>query len=74
MEQHDLDIEIGKDGKVRVRIEGVKGKGCLDYARFLEQIVGKIQSQELTAEYYEPESDVRIDLGAQDRQQQRRKG
>ncbi len=69
METHELEIEIGKDGKVRVRTAGAKGKSCLEYVRFLEQVIGKVQSQELTAEYYEPDSNVKIDSPI--RQQQR---
>lgn len=70
MESHELEIEIGKDGKVRVLIAGAKGKSCLAYAKLLEEIVGKIRSQELTAEYYEPDSKVEIRPPA--RQKQRR--
>jgi len=40
MEPHDLEIEIGKDGRVRVRTAGAKGKSCLEYIRFVERIVG----------------------------------
>ena len=60
MGNHDLEIEIDKNGKVRVHIQGVKGKSCLDYAQLLAGIVGKEEGQELTAEYYEPDSQVRI--------------
>ncbi len=60
MEPHDIEIEIGKDGKVRAHIKGAKGKGCLDYAKLLESIVGREVARELTAEYYEPESQVEI--------------
>lgn len=61
MEPHDLEIEIGKDGKVRVRTAGAKGKSCLEYVRFLEGIIGKVQSRELTGEYYEPDFEVKLD-------------
>jgi hypothetical protein len=37
--------------------------------KLLEQVVGKVQSQELTSEYYEPDSRVNID--SPERQQQR---
>jgi hypothetical protein len=72
METHDLEIEIGKDGKVRVRTEGAKGKSCLEYVKLLQQLVGTIQSQELTAEYYEPDSQVK--LAPPVRQHERRQG
>jgi len=62
MEQHDVEIEIGKNGEVKVHVKGVKGKACLKYAEFLAQIVGKVKSQQLTSEYYEPETKVKINL------------
>jgi hypothetical protein len=74
MENHELRIEIGKDGKVRVETTGVKGKACLEYIKLVEQIVGKSLGQELTQEYYEPDSRVQIDAAEQQRQQQRRQG
>ena len=61
MEQHDLEIEIGKDGRVRVHVKGAKGKACLDYAKLLERIVGREEGRELTSEFYEPETGVRLD-------------
>ena len=72
MEPHDLEIEIGKDGRVKVKTSGAKGKRCLEYARLLERIVGKSLGQELTAEFYEPDSKVEIDESRQEQQRQRR--
>jgi hypothetical protein len=74
MEAHDLEIVIGKDGKVQVRTSGAKGKSCLEYIKLVEQIVGQAESKEMTAEFYEPDSEVRIDAAQQQRQQQRRQG
>jgi hypothetical protein len=61
MEHHDLEIEIGKDGRVRVKTGGAKGKACLKYAELLQQIIGQIQSQQPTPEAYEPDSAVHIE-------------
>jgi len=72
MESHELEIEIGKDGKVRVKTAGAKGKSCLEYIRLVEQIVGKTLTQELTAEYYEPDSQVQIDIVRKQDLRQRR--
>lgn len=71
MQPHELEIDIGKDGKVRVKTVGVKGRSCLEYLRLVERIVGRPESRELTPEFYEPESTVRID-GSQ--QQHERRG
>src|SRR5579863_4786696 len=74
MEPHDLEIEIGKDGRVRVKTSGAKGKSCLEYIRLVERIVGKAEHQELTAEYYEPDTGVKIDAPQQEKQHERRRG
>lgn len=62
MEQHDLEITIGKDGEVELFVKGAKGKGCLKYADFFVSIVGKVKAQRLTGEYYEPETTTAIHL------------
>lgn len=62
MAKHDLEIEITPAGEVKVHIKGAKGKGCLAYAKLMEQIVGKVKSQQLTTEYYEPDEKVSVDV------------
>ncbi|MCX7048652.1 MAG: DUF2997 domain-containing protein [Candidatus Sumerlaeota bacterium] len=69
MEHHDIEIEIAKDGTVRAHIQGVKGAECVSYVEMLQKIVGKIQEQELTPEYYEPDSKVRIKPTLENRQE-----
>lgn len=60
MKNHDIFIEIKPNGEVHAEIRGVKGPGCLKYAKLLEQIVGNVSAQELTAEYYEPDESVSL--------------
>lgn len=62
MAQHDLEITISKTGEVRVHVKGVKGKACLEYAEWLAKAIGQVKDQQLTSEYYEPETKARIDL------------
>lgn len=62
MAQHEVEIEITKGGEVKVHVKGAKGKACLEYARWLTELVGKVKDQQLTSEYYEPEGKVRVDL------------
>jgi hypothetical protein len=62
MAQHEIEIRIQPDGQVKVHIKGVKGKGCLEYAKWLTKVIGKVQDQKLTSEYYEPETRTRINL------------
>ena len=61
MENHDIEIEIGKDGKIRAKVSGAKGKACLKYMEFLAEVIGKLQSREFTSEYYEPETRIEVE-------------
>ena len=60
MEQHEFDIAIGPDGKVRIEVKGVKGQACQDYTKVFEEILGKAESVEHTAEFYAPPTGVAI--------------
>jgi len=62
MAQHDVDITISKSGEVEVHIKGAKGKGCLEYAKWLTKVVGKVKDQQMTSEFYEPDVKARINL------------
>jgi hypothetical protein len=62
MAQHEVEITISKTGEVKVHVKGAKGKSCLAYAKWLADIVGKIRDQQLTSEYYEPETKARINI------------
>ncbi|OHB75290.1 MAG: hypothetical protein A2Z25_12810 [Planctomycetes bacterium RBG_16_55_9] len=65
MAQHDVEITISKSGEVKVHVKGVKGKGCLEYAEWLAEVVGKVKDRQLTSEYYEPETKAKIHLRTQ---------
>ena len=69
MAGHEVEITIDKTGEVKVHVKGAKGKACIEYAKWLAQVVGKIKSQQLTSEYYEPEVKTKINL-----QQELRRG
>jgi hypothetical protein len=62
MAQHEVEISISKTGEVKVHVKGVKGKACVEYAKWLTQVIGHVKDQRLTSEYYEPEVKSRIDL------------
>lgn len=61
MAREEIEIEISPSGKVTVRTKGIKGKKCVDVAQAIVQIVGRLEEQQLTSEYYEGgvEADVR---------------
>lgn len=60
MAEHEIEIAIAADGTVKAQVVGAKGEGCLAYAEMLQQIVGRVQSQELTGEYHEPGAQVQL--------------
>jgi hypothetical protein len=62
MAQHEIEITIDPDGQVKVHIKGAKGKACMEYAKWLTGVIGKVKDQKLTSEYYEPETKARIQL------------
>jgi hypothetical protein len=62
MAQHEVEISISKTGEVKVHVKGAKGKVCLEYAKWLTQVIGEVKSQQMTSELYEPEVKSRVDL------------
>ncbi|MCH2034971.1 MAG: DUF2997 domain-containing protein [Tenacibaculum sp.] len=52
-------IEITKSGAVNAKVEGVKGKKCLEYISVLEDLIeGETLEHELTHEFHENEIEV----------------
>lgn len=62
-QKHEIDIVITPEGEVKAHIKGIPGKGCMDIAKILKEIVGEVKSETKTSEYYQPEPriDGRID-------------
>ena len=49
-----LKIKLLPNGLIEMETVGIKGKKCLDYAKFMEDIANaKITEQKLTDEYYQ---------------------
>ncbi len=67
MERPEFEIVISRSGEVKVTIRGAKGPRCLEYADLIKEIVGREERRELTAEYYAPPGQVRIDSQVQTR-------
>ena len=62
MPEREFDITIGKDGNVELHVKGYKGKGCMEAVKMFQQIVGELQEEQKTNEYYEPEEQVRFNI------------
>lgn len=53
METPELRISIDPQGKVLVDVDGVKGTGCEDLVKFLEDALGKAAKKKRKPDYYE---------------------
>jgi DUF2997 family protein len=51
--KREMEIEIGRDGKVSIKVNGVQGAECLEFSQFLEEALGETLEQERTSEYYQ---------------------
>lgn len=51
-----LKIKLLPSGIIEMETVGIKGKKCMEYTKFMEDLVnGKIQEQKFTDEYYQEE-------------------
>ena len=53
MQDEELEIKIGADGKVVIRTIGIKGPRCVELAEAVALIIGREEARQLTEEYYE---------------------
>lgn len=53
MEMQELDITVDTEGKVSVKVKGVKGPQCVELTRMLEEALGELEDRTYTGEYYE---------------------
>ena len=51
-----IDVIVAPDGSSRVQTNGFTGPQCKEASRFLEQALGTIQSEQLTADFYRTQS------------------
>jgi hypothetical protein len=51
MEIQEVEVVVGKDGRVELTVRGVKGPACLDLTRALETVLGGVVlNREMTSE------------------------
>ena len=51
-----IEIIVTRDGKTTVRTAGFSGSSCREASRFIEQAIGKTQSERPTTEFYQAEA------------------
>ena len=50
-----INVSITPNGEVKIQMEGVKGKTCLDYSKEIEDALGEVIDRKFTSEYYQGE-------------------
>jgi hypothetical protein len=61
MKREELAITIDSEGRITIKVQGVKGKACLQTTRSLEAELGAVEKRDLTQEYYQQESIAGLD-------------
>ncbi len=51
--KHEIDIQIGADGEVSLKVRGLPGDQCLELTRAIEEELGLVISRERTSEFYQ---------------------
>lgn len=56
-EQETVNVIIHPDGRVEIQVCGVKGEGCLEVTKAVEEALGNKVKREPTSEMYETETE-----------------
>ena len=51
-----IEIIVASDGQTRVETKGFVGAQCREASRFIEQALGRQTGEQLTAEFYAPQT------------------
>ena len=69
MQRPEFNVIIGPNGKLQVEVKGAAGPQCLELADLIRDIVGTEESRKLTAEYYGPDGNVRMNVNVRNKTQ-----
>lgn len=58
--RQEIIVTINPDGLTSVETKGYVGKSCQDASRFIEEALGKVQSEKLKPEFYQQSAGNRI--------------
>jgi hypothetical protein len=53
MRLEEIEVFIDKDGQVQIKVQGVKGRSCLELTAGLEKALGGQVTRDMTSEFYE---------------------
>ncbi|HMK45212.1 MAG TPA: DUF2997 domain-containing protein [Methanocella sp.] len=59
MTMQELEVNIDREGNVTVKVKGVKGTGCTELTKALEESLGDVRDRKFASEYYEKPREVR---------------
>lgn len=57
MKYQEIEVIITPKGEVEIRVAGVKGMGCVELTRALEEALGEVLARELQPAAYESEQE-----------------
>lgn len=60
MQLEQIEYIIREDGKVELKVRGIKGSGCVKLTEGVLSKLGEVIACEKTQEYYEQESITRL--------------
>ena len=52
-----IEVRVKRNGRIEVKVDGVKGASCEDVSEFLTKL-GTIEQSKKTEEYYEEETEI----------------
>ncbi len=59
MARRQMKIKLLPNGQIEMKTEGIKGKGCVNYIKVLEELTDStVIAQEYTSEYYEQDYEM----------------
>jgi hypothetical protein len=65
----EIEYTIHPDGRIEQKVQGVKGKACLEITAEIEQQLGEVVEVKPTEEMFEQEVNVQEDVREQAKQQ-----
>jgi hypothetical protein len=51
-----IKFTIGKDGEVKLDVEGIQGSGCKEFTQDFEEELGVVENTELKDSYYQEDN------------------
>lgn len=52
----EIIVDISDEGEVNIETRGFQGKGCLEEARFIKDLLGKETARQLTPAYWQEDT------------------